>query len=61
MLANEDARCKGVTSVRGVPLPCCVKCERRIMPKAERVFMVEFKPQEINRAWECEGRIPYAE
>ena len=59
-MPNDVARCKGVTSVRGIPLPCCVKCERRIMPKGERVFMAEFKPEQINRAWECEGRSPYA-
>lgn len=61
MLANDDARCKGVTSVRGIPLPCCVKCERRIMPKGERVFMARWTPEQINREWVCEGRIAYPE
>lgn len=61
MMGNDDARCKGVTSVRGIPLPCCVQCERRIMPKGDRVFMTQFKPQQIKREWVCEGRIAYPE
>ncbi len=59
MLANDDARCKGVTSVRGISLPCCVQCQRRIYPQGERVVMAEFKPEQISRQWECAGRIPY--
>ena len=61
MLANDDARCRGVTSVRGIPLPCCVRCERRIFLNAERIWYAEFKPQQVNREWVCEGRIAYPE
>ncbi len=61
MLPADYVRCTGETSVRGVPLPCCVKCQRRIYKDRDTVWMTTFKPKQINRAWECEGRIPYAE
>ena len=59
MLANDYVRCKGATSVRGVSLPCCVKCERRIFPKDVPVFVAEYKPQQVSREWVCEARIAY--
>lgn len=59
MMGNDDARCNGVTSVRGIPLPCCVQCERRIFPNEGRVFVAEFKPQQVMREWRCDGQVLY--
>jgi hypothetical protein len=54
-----DTHCAGVKSVRGIPLPCCVKCQRRIYPQGQVIRMAKFTPEQIQREWRCEGRIAY--
>ena len=61
MLPADVARCTGAKSVRGQPLPPCVQCERRIWPEREVITVHEFKPAQVDGAWACEGRIPYAQ
>ena len=61
MLPADVARCTGAKSVRGQQLPPCVLCERRVWPEREVITVHEFKPAQVDGAWACEGRIPYAQ
>jgi len=38
-----------------------VLCERRVWPEREVITVHEFKPAQVDGAWACEGRIPYAQ
>lgn len=59
MLPADVARCTGGKSVRGQPLPPCVRCERRIWPECEVITVHKFKPVQVDGAWQCDGHIPY--
>ncbi len=61
MLPLDVARCPGSTSVRGQPLPPCVRCERRVMPTDEAVHVPvsAWEPMKAGGEWRCAGQIPY--
>lgn len=61
MLPADVARCTGGKSVRGQPLPPCVRCERRIWPECEVITVHKFKPAQVEGVWHCDGHVPYAQ
>lgn len=61
MLPADVARCAGGKSVRGKPLPPCVRCERRIWPECEVITVTQFKPAQVDGVWQCDGHVPYAQ
>lgn len=61
MLPADVARCTGSKSVRGQPLPPCVRCERRVTPHGQRVRLMVPPIRREGGEWVCDMHIPYAQ